>query len=207
MWTVERRARGRWVAALALGVSLGACGPALAPLPPAQAPAPSEVLSPAPVRTAPLSISEELRARRLMVPVDGIDVAKLNDSFGAQRDGGARQHGAIDIMAPRGTAVLAADDGRILRIGYNSLGGLTIYQIDASRRFVYYYAHLDRYASTLRDGLDVARGDLIGYVGHTGNASPAAPHLHFQVMLYRERYWEGDAVNPFGAFELPGKRN
>jgi peptidoglycan LD-endopeptidase LytH len=207
MWTVERRARGRWVAALALGVSLGACGPALAPLPPAQAPAPSEVLSPAPVRTAPLSISEELRARRLMVPVDGIDVAKLNDSFGAQRDGGARQHGAIDIMAPRGTAVLAADDGRILRMGYNSLGGLTIYQIDASRRFVYYYAHLDRYASTLRDGLDVARGDLIGYVGHTGNASPAAPHLHFQVMLYRERYWEGDAVNPFGAFELPGKRN
>jgi peptidoglycan LD-endopeptidase LytH len=201
MWTVERRARGRWVAALALGVSLGACGPALAPLPPAQAPAPSEVLSPAPVRTAPLSISEELRARRLMVPVDGIDVAKLDDSFGAQRDG------AIDIMAPRGTAVLAADDGRILRMGYNSLGGLTIYQIDASRRFVYYYAHLDRYASTLRDGLDVARGDLIGYVGHTGNASPAAPHLHFQVMLYRERYWEGDAVNPFGAFELPGKRN
>lgn len=191
---------------LTLCVLLGACGPALMPLPPAQAPAPSEVLSPAPTRTAPLSVVEELRARRLMVPVDGVDLAKLSDNFGAQRDGGARQHGAIDIMAPRGTPVLAADDGRILRMGYNSLGGLTVYQIDASRRFVYYYAHLDRYASTLRDGLDVARGDLIGYVGSTGNASATAPHLHFQVLLYRERYWEGDAVNPFGAFEVAGKR-
>jgi murein DD-endopeptidase MepM/ murein hydrolase activator NlpD len=109
-------------------------------------------------------------------------------------------------MAPRGTPVLAADDGKVLRMGFNSLGGLTVYQVDPERHFVYYYAHLDRYAATLRDGMDVARGDVIGYVGSTGNASAAAPHLHFQVMLFRDRYWEGESVNPFGSFELDGKR-
>ncbi len=141
-----------------------------------------------------------------MVPVEGVDIDRVRDSFGAQRDNGARRHGAIDIMAPRGTPVLAADDGRILRMGFNSLGGLTIYQVDPEKRFVYYYAHLDRYASALRDGATVSRGDVIGYVGFTGNASPSAPHLHFQVMLFRDRYWEGEAVNPHGAFELAGKR-
>src|SRR5574341_1859127 len=101
------------------------------------------------------------------------------------REGGARRHGAIDILAPRGTPVLAADDGSILRVGFNTLGGLTIYQSDPEKRFVYYYAHLDRYASTLRDGSPVSRGDVIGYVGSTGNAPPNTPHLHFQVMLFR----------------------
>jgi murein DD-endopeptidase MepM/ murein hydrolase activator NlpD len=141
-----------------------------------------------------------------MVPVDGVSVDKLTDSYEAQRDGGARRHGAIDIMAPRGTPVLAADDGKVLRMGFNALGGLTVYQVDAQQRFVYYYAHLDRYSSTLRDGVPVSRGEVIGYVGSTGNASATAPHLHFQVMLFRERYWEGESVNPFGSFELDGKR-
>jgi murein DD-endopeptidase MepM/ murein hydrolase activator NlpD len=141
-----------------------------------------------------------------MVPVDGISADRLVDSYHAQRDGGARRHFAIDISAQRGTPVLAADDGTILRMGFNSLGGLTIYQVDPGRRFVYYYAHLDRYASSLRDGSTISRGDVIGYVGSTGNASPDAPHLHFQVMLYRDRYWEGESVNPFGTFGLPGKR-
>lgn len=210
MWTDQADTRvrvGRWVLA-AGGAWLGAaCGPALAPLPPPQAPAPSEVMAPTPAAAAaPPNAVELLRARRLMVPVDGIAVDRLMDSFDAQRDAGARRHNAIDILAPRGTAVVAADDGIILRMGFNALGGLTVYQVDPARRFVYYYAHLDRYASTLRDGGAVSRGDVIGYVGSTGNASPNAPHLHFQVLLHRERYWEGESVNPMGAFEFAGKR-
>ncbi|MEW5917077.1 MAG: M23 family metallopeptidase [Gemmatimonadota bacterium] len=196
------------MAVIAVATLLGAgCGPALAPLPPPQAPAPSEILAPAPVAAAEApNVMSVLRARRLMVPVDGVSVDKLTDSYEAQRDGGARRHGAIDIMARRGTPVLAADDGKVLRMGFSALGGLTVYQVDPEQRFVYYYAHLDRYSSTLRDGVPVSRGDVIGYVGSTGNASPTAPHLHFQVMLFRERYWEGESVNPFGSFELDGKR-
>lgn len=181
-----------------------ACGPALTPLPPPRAPAPSAVAVPAPVAAAPNAI-ESLRLRRLMVPVEGVAVDRLQNTFDAARNGG-RVHNAIDIPAPRGTAVLAADSGSILRIGYNTLGGLTIYQIDPEKRFVYYYAHLDRYAATLRDGGTVSRGDVIGYVGSTGNAAAGPPHLHFQVLLFRDRYWEGESVNPFGIFETAGKR-
>jgi murein DD-endopeptidase MepM/ murein hydrolase activator NlpD len=208
MWTHQDDTKRRLVAALVVVPLLGAaCGPTLTPLPPAVAPAPSEILAPAPVaETAAPNVLTMLRARRLMVPVDGITIGKLSDSYEAQRDGGVRRHGAIDIMAPRGTPVLAADDGKVLRMGHNSLGGLTVYQVDPDQRFVYYYAHLDRYSSTLRDGMSINRGDVIGYVGSSGNASPTAPHLHFQVMVFRERYWEGESVNPFGSFELDGKR-
>ena len=209
MWTDQDDTRvrvGRWAAVSALAWFVAACGPSLAPLPPPQAAAPSEVLAPAPAATAPPNVADLLRARHLMVPVDGVSVERLMDSYAAERDAGARRHNAIDIAAPRGTAVVAADDGSVLRMGYNALGGLTIYHVDPQRKFVYYYAHLDRYASTLREGGVVARGDVIGYVGSSGNASPNAPHLHFQVLVHRERYWEGESVNPFGAFEFPGKR-
>jgi len=209
MWTLQddTRVRLRARALGALTAWLGAaCGPPLTPLPPPHAPAPSEIALPAPAAPAPPNVTAELRARRLMVPVDGIAVDRLVDSYNAERDSGARRHFAIDISAQRGTPVLAADDGTILRMGFNSLGGLIIYQLDPGRRFVYYYAHLDRYSSSLRDGSTVSRGEVIGYVGSTGNASPNAPHLHFQVMLYRDRYWEGESVNPFGSFELAGKR-
>ncbi|MGQ0641170.1 MAG: M23 family metallopeptidase [Gemmatimonadaceae bacterium] len=191
-----------------LGPWLGvACGPALTPLPPPRAPAPSETLTPEPrAPAATPNVAAELRARRLMIPVDGIAADRLVDTYEAQREGGARRHSAIDIAAPRGTPVLAADGGSVLRMAFNSFGGLTIYQVDSARRFVYYYAHLDRYAASLRDGSSVSRGDVIGYVGTTGNAPPNAPHLHFQVMLYRDRYWEGESVNPFGTFEFAGKR-
>lgn len=208
MWTDQDDTRvraGQWTAGTVVTWFIAACGPSLAPLPPPQAPAPSEVLAPTPAATAPPNVADLLRARHLMVPVDGVGVERLMDSYAAER-AGARRHSAIDINAPRGTAVVAADDGSVLRMGYNALGGLTIYQVDPQRTFVYYYAHLDRYASTLREGGVVSRGDVIGYVGSSGNASPNAPHLHFQVLVYRERYWEGESVNPFGAFEFPGKR-
>ncbi len=212
MWTKTRAASVRvtsgTILVTLLGLWLGgACGPVLTPLPSPRAPAPSEVAVPAPaapVAAAPNAI-ESLRQRHLMVPVDGVTIDRVQNTYDALRDAGVRRHAAIDILAPRGTAVLAADDGRILRMGFNALGGLTIYQIDPEKRFVYYYAHLDRYASTLRDGSTVARGDVIGFVGATGNAANT-PHLHFQVMLFRERYWEGESVNPFGIFETAGKR-
>lgn len=211
MWTKEDVASvrvWRWSAAV-LGLWLGAaCGPALTPLPPPRAPAPSEVAIPAPAApvAAPPNAIELLRQRKLMVPVDGISLDRVENTYEAFRDGGARRHYAIDILAARGTPVLAADDGSILRMGFNALGGLTIYQIDHERRFVYYYAHLDRYASTIRDGSVVSRGDVIGYVGSSGNAQATTPHLHFQVLLFRDRYWEGESVNPFGVFETDGRR-
>jgi murein DD-endopeptidase MepM/ murein hydrolase activator NlpD len=177
-----------------------ACAPGLKPM---ARPVPA---APAPVRPAPArsADAEYLLERQLMVPVAGVDPSRLEDSFASGRSGN-RRHNAIDIMAPRGTPVIAADDGRVLRVSSNRLGGLTIYVLDAAQRFVYYYAHLDRWRDGLRDGMTVARGELLGYVGSTGNASANAPHLHFQAMRYRrDRYWDGEPVNPKPYLVTPG---
>jgi peptidoglycan LD-endopeptidase LytH len=137
-----------------------------------------------------------LAGRRLLVPVAGVDAARIPDTFLASR--GARTHGALDIMAPRGTPVLSADEGVVLRVSENRAGGLTIYVADPERRLVYYYAHMDRYAPAIAAGRLVARGDTLGFVGTTGNAPRDIPHLHFQVMLMHPegRYWAGTPVNP-----------
>ena len=143
-----------------------------------------------------------LRIRRLLFPVAGADPLKVHDSFFDARDGG-RTHRALDIMAPRGTPVLAADDGRILRLSTNTLGGITIYAVDPAERIVYYYAHLDRYFEGLTAGQQVARGDTLGFVGTTGNAPKDTPHLHFQVMRMpanRKNYWNGEAIDPYPFF-------
>lgn len=180
---------------------LGACAPGLRPMtgPVPVAPAASGVAA-APTPAAPgvaLSDAEYLHARELMVPVAGVAPERVPDTFLAGRDGGSRTHHALDILAPRGTPALAADDGRVLRVSQNRLGGLTVYLLDAAERFIYYYAHLDRYRDGLRDGMLVARGEVLGYVGTTGNAPRNTPHLHFQAMRYRrDRYWEGEPVNP-----------
>lgn len=143
-----------------------------------------------------------LRARDLELPVGGIGRAELRDSFFDARNG--RTHEAVDIMAPRHTPVHAVDDGTIARL-YHSAGGggITIYQFDPSRTFSYYYAHLDRYAEGLREGQRVRRGELIGYVGSTGNASPSAPHLHFAIfrMTPERQWWKGDPINPYDVFK------
>lgn len=143
---------------------------------------------------------ELLARRRLAVPVEGVPRRRLKDTFHDGR-GKGRAHKAIDIMAPWGTPVLAADDGRVARMSRNRGGGLALYQVDASGRFVYYYAHLAGYADGLREGQALRRGDLIGYVGTTGNAPAHAPHLHFAVLLLKgeKRLWGGEAVNPYGA--------
>jgi peptidoglycan LD-endopeptidase LytH len=142
---------------------------------------------------------EALRERHLKIPVEGADDEDLRDTFSDSR-GGGRAHEALDIMAPRHTQVLAADDGVIKKL-YDSKGGggITIYQFDPTGTFSYYYAHLDRYASNLKEGQQVRRGDVLGYVGSTGNASPTAPHLHFAIFrLGPERqWWKGEPINPY----------
>jgi len=149
-----------------------------------------------------------LQARQLMVPVAGVTPAQLDDTFNASRDHGRRKHLALDIMAPHGTPVLAADDGEVLAVKTNRLGGRVVYATDPSRRFVYYYAHLSRWHPATVPGRQLARGDVLGYVGSSGNASPRAPHLHFQVRMYAPdgRYWTGPPLNPLACFARPGRR-
>ena len=137
--------------------------------------------------------------RPLGVPGEGVAAAALRDTVDEGRAG--HRHEAIDIAAPRGARVLAVDDGTLVKLFMSVPGGLTIYQFDPQARFAYYYAHLDRYADGLREGMMLRRGDVIGYVGTTGNAPADAPHLHFAVFrLGPERqWWRGEAINPFGA--------
>ena len=112
---------------------------------------------------------------------------------------GGRRHEAIDILAPRGTPVKAVEDGRIARLFFSKAGGTTIYQFDPTERFCYYYAHLDRYADGLRENDQVRRGQVIGYVGTTGNAPKNTPHLHFAVFRLNaeKRWWEGTPIDPY----------
>lgn len=147
---------------------------------------------------------DRLRARALLIPVQGLEQSSVHDTFGDGRNGG-RRHQAIDLLAPRGTPVLAADDGRIERLFTSRLGGLTIYQFDRVGEYCYYYAHLDRYAEGLVEGMAVRKGDVIGSVGTTGNAPPGTPHLHFAIFRLgpAKRWWEGTAIN---AYPLWGKQ-
>ena len=154
----------------------------------------------------PLSGSETVNyilGRGLLVPVAGVVASQLRDTFDEGRDAG-RVHRALDILAPRGTPVLAADDGRVLRVRQNALGGNTVYATDPAGRVVYYYAHLDAYQPGLAEGATIARGDVLGTVGTTGNAPKDTPHLHFQVMRMPSdgKYWDGDAINPYPLFLL-----
>lgn len=171
-----------------------------APIPVAAAPVRTRVAPEAPERTSVSSAEavDYLLKRGLLVPVAGQSVSQLHDSFDEGRDGG-RTHRALDIMAARGTPVLSADSGRILRMGANMLGGNIIYATDPQGRLVYYYAHLDAYQPGLSAGASVARGDTLGFVGTTGNAPKDTPHLHFQVMRMPAdgKYWDGDPINPY----------
>jgi murein DD-endopeptidase MepM/ murein hydrolase activator NlpD len=152
--------------------------------------------------------ADYVRSRHLLLPVAGVRPDQLSDSFDEPRDGNRRHH-AIDILAPRGTPVLAADDGVILRRSWNSAGGNSIYAADSELRIVYYYAHLDHYRDSLAAGMRVARGDTIGFVGTTGNAPKDIPHLHFQIMrMPRDgKYWNGDPMNPFALLRVDVDRD
>jgi len=172
---------------------------------PAPVSAPQPVLAGTPSPEAPPVASsasadfEYLRGRHLMVPVAGANMAKVTDTFFDDRDGGERVHRAIDILAPRGTPILAADDGKILRMSTNTLGGITMYTVDPANRIVYYYAHMDHYNGAMSPGREIVKGDTLGYVGTTGNAPKDTPHLHFQVMRWPAdgKYWNGEAIDPY----------
>jgi peptidoglycan LD-endopeptidase LytH len=140
---------------------------------------------------------DRLRTRALLVPVQGFDLKSLRDNFAERR--GARVHEAIDLLAPRGTPVLAVDDGEIKKLFNSVPGGLTIYQFDPSGAFAYYYAHLDKYTPGLTEGQKVKKGDRLGDVGTSGNAPPTVPHLHFTIFKLGpdKRWWEGTPINPY----------
>ena len=140
---------------------------------------------------------QALAARRLLIPVEGVDRGKLRDNF--QESRGGRRHDALDIMAARGTPVHAVDAGRVAKLFDSKAGGLTIYQFDRDEKYAYYYAHLDHYAEGLKEGAMLARGDVVGYVGTTGNAPPNAPHLHFAIFRLGadRKWWQGVALNPY----------
>ncbi len=130
-------------------------------------------------------------------PIEGLKVSQLHDSFDEMR--GAGRHEAIDIMAPRGTPVHAVTDGVVTKLFLSKPGGKTIYLFDPAGIFCYYYAHLDAYQPDLREGMRVSRGQVIGYVGSTGNANPSAPHLHFTIFRLgpEKHWWQGTALNPY----------
>jgi murein DD-endopeptidase MepM/ murein hydrolase activator NlpD len=175
--------------------------PAHDPAEPRGAQRPGEDGDPAPAATTGSVAHGEavasLRDRRLTIPVAGVDRDDLRDTFADAR--GARAHEAIDIMAARGTPVRAVEDGRVVKMFTSKAGGTTLYMFDPTNTYCYYYAHLDRYADGVREGQSVERGDVIGYVGSTGNASPDAPHLHFAIFrLTSERqWWKGEPINPY----------
>ena len=145
--------------------------------------------------------SADLRARRLTVPLQGLDRKALRSSFDEQR-GGGRRHEAMDVLSPRNTPVLAVDDGTIAKLFTSKAGGLTVYQFDADAVYAYYYAHLERYAPGLEEHQRVKRGDVIGYVGTSGNAPPDTPHLHFAIFKLTEakQWWKGTPIDPFLVF-------
>ncbi|RZA34268.1 MAG: M23 family metallopeptidase [Lysobacteraceae bacterium] len=135
---------------------------------------------------------------KLLVPVQGLKKTNLSDTYDQPR-GNQRHHEALDIMAPKGTPVLAAADGKVAKLFTSKPGGTTLYQFDRSEKYAYYYAHLDRYADGIKEGMEVKRGDVIGHVGVTGNSDPNAPHLHFAVfeLTPEKQWWKGTPLNPF----------
>jgi murein DD-endopeptidase MepM/ murein hydrolase activator NlpD len=145
-----------------------------------------------------LAANAQAQPGKLLVPVEGVAASSLTDTFDQPR-GKQRHHEALDIMAPMGTRVLAAADGKVVKLFTSKPGGLTVYQFDPSEKYAYYYAHLDRYAEGVKEGSALKRGDLVGYVGVTGNSDPNAPHLHFAVveLTPEKQWWKGTPVNPY----------
>lgn len=183
LWPSGRTALARGVARV--GGLLGHLSP------PKRLPAAAEA-APEPDAAAASALAE------LAFPVLGIP-PRVRDSFLDPRARGARVHHAADIPAPRYSPVVAVADGTIVRLVSGPLGGTAIYQADASGRYSFYYAHLEQYRPGLAEGQAVRRGDVIGYVGTSGNAARTAPHLHFAVYLVTDpqRPWGGVPLNPF----------
>ena len=170
---------------------VSAAAPAVAQ---ATAPVAAPTLAPAPAAPRPASPDD---VPSLIIPVQGVDPSQILDTFADTR--GSGRHEAVDIIAPRGTPVLAADDGTVEKLFQSKRGGTTIYQFDPTRTWCYYYAHLDRYAAGIVQGATLRKGQVIGYVGSTGDASAEAPHLHFAIFKLgpEKHWWQGTAINPY----------
>ena len=151
-----------------------------------------------PAGALPPAATAVLPSGSLMIPVVGVNAAQLSDTF-TQSRGEGRLHDAIDIMAARGTPVVAVADGRVVKLFTSKRGGLTVDQFNVDEKLAYYYAHLDSYAPGLKEGDVLKRGDPIGLVGSTGNANPQAPHLHFAIFVLgpEKSWWKGTAINPY----------
>ena len=160
-------------------------------------PAPAVASSAAVIGPDPTSTGD-LKVRDLLIPIEGVKPEQLTRQFGDNRAGN-RRHEAIDILAPRNTAVRAVEDGTIAKLFLSKAGGITLYQFDPTGDFCYYYAHLERYADGLREGQTVRKGQVLGYVGTSGNAPKNTPHLHFAIFRLTEakRWWEGTAIDPY----------
>ena len=211
-WLAEWR-RGRWrmMPPLMLACTLGGCLPDRpadgvrdvaveqpVPLDTVAEIAPAAAVPAAPASTAVAAPDELARlASTIAIPVGGILRTQLRDSYSEPR--ADRVHHALDILAPRGTPVLSAVDGRLLKLFDSKAGGLMVYATDASERFILLYGHLESYAPGLADGMPLTRGQVIGYVGTTGNAPPGTPHLHFGILRGDPSVsWsKGEPVNPF----------
>lgn len=149
---------------------------------------------------ASIAISR-LREKHLTLPIRGFAVEKMKGSF-SETHGGI-MHGAVDMVAPRNTPVHAVENGKIAKLFNSKRGGITIYQSDPTGKFVYYYAHLEKYAPNLHDGNSVKKGDVIGYVGTSGNAPPNTPHLHFSIGLgdALKKWWVTSSVDPYEVYK------
>lgn len=158
----------------------------------------------APISAAPARPVATTGRTALRMPIDGVDVESMKGGFAEARTG--HPHEAVDILVPRNTPVHAVQDGTIAKLFVSKAGGITIYQFDPSGRLCYYYAHLERYAEGLRDGEAVKQGQVIGYVGTSGNAPPNAPHLHFAVFELGsdQRWWKGKPIDPYFIFKNRG---
>jgi murein DD-endopeptidase MepM/ murein hydrolase activator NlpD len=160
-----------------------------------------------PEKAEPVTVAEQVVVgpSGLAIPVTGVKADQLTDTYDQAR-GTGRRHDAIDIMAAEGTPVIAAADGKVEKLFNSVRGGITIYVRSPDQKWQYYYAHLQRYAPGLHEGQDVKRGQVIGLVGHTGDARAAGPHLHFAIntMGPGERWWQGTAINPYPL--LAGKK-
>jgi murein DD-endopeptidase MepM/ murein hydrolase activator NlpD len=145
----------------------------------------------------------QLRAMHLRVPLDGFAPEKMNGSYYEKR--GGEMHEAVDMLAPRNTPIHAVSDGTIAKLFHSRFGGTTIYQFDPQQRFVFYYAHLEKYADGLKEKQSVHRGDIIGFVGTSGNAPPNTPHLHLSIseLGKEKRWWVAAPVDPYEVFRAP----
>jgi murein DD-endopeptidase MepM/ murein hydrolase activator NlpD len=174
--------------------------PAISPSPPPVAPTPPPTATPPPAGYGAVSEADliSLKLKTLLIPVAGVSASQLRDSFDDGRSEG-RQHQALDIMASEGTPVLATADGPVAKLFQSDKGGITLYQLDSSGLYYFYYAHLLRYADGIAEGKQLKRGDVIGYVGDTGNAGPGNFHLHFAISKPSQpgKWSGGEPINPY----------